>query len=74
MDRAHRKKTRGRANRTPARAEYDRAYVRLKQRKLRGKISVDEWNAAVAKTQDLMAQSERGELTDEELTQRLKEL
>lgn len=39
-----------------------------------GKISKDEWNAAVAKAQELVAQSERGELTDEELKRKLKEL
>ncbi len=71
---AHNKETQGRANRTPAQREYDRAYNRLKVRKQRGKISVDEWNAAVAQAQDLVAQSERGELTDEELQQKLKEL
>lgn len=71
---AHRKEAQGRANRTPAKVEYDKAYLRLKQRKLRGKISVDEWNAAVARAQELLAQSERGELTDEELTRKLKEL
>ncbi len=71
---AHRKEAQGRANRTPARAEYDRAYIRLKQRKLRGKISVDEWNTAVAKAQGLLEQSEQGKLTDEDLIQKLKEL
>ena len=40
----------------------------------RGKISVDEWNTAVAKAQELLDQSEQGKLTDEELTQKLKEL
>ena len=38
------------------------------------KISAGEWNAAVATAQDLVAQSERGELTDEELKRRLAEL
>lgn len=71
---AHRKEAQGRANRSPARGEYDKAYLRLKQRKLRGKISVDEWNAAVAKAQKLLEQSERGELTDEELRQQMYEL
>lgn len=71
---AHRKEAQGRANRPPARVEYDRAYIRLKQRKLRGKISVDEWNTAVAKAQELLEQSEQGKLTDEELVQKLKEL
>ena len=46
----------------------------MKTRKQRGKISTGEWNAAVAAAQDLVAQSERGELTDEELKRRLAEL
>ncbi len=44
---AHRKEARSRANRTPAEVEYSRTYNRLKQRKNRKKISVDEWNTAV---------------------------
>ena len=71
---AHRKEAQGRANRSPAKVEYDRTYNRLKTRKQREKISVDEWNTAVAKAQELVAQSERGELTDEELTRKLKDL
>ncbi len=71
---AHRKEAQGKENRTPAQKEYDRTYNRLKVRKQRGKISADEWNAAVAKAQELVAQSERGELTDEMLKQRLEEL
>lgn len=71
---AHRKEAQGKENRTPAQKEYDRAYNRLKTRKQRGKISTDEWNAAVAAAQDLVARSERGELTDEELKRRLAEL
>ncbi len=54
-------------NRTPAQVEYDRTYNRLKQRKNRKKISIDEWNIAVAKAQELMEQAGRGELTDTEL-------
>ena len=49
-------------------------YNRLKVRKQRGKISRDEWNAAIAEAQELAVQSERGELTDEELKQKLGEL
>ena len=71
---AHRKEMREKGNRTPARVEYDRTYNRLKVRKQRKKISSDEWNAAVAKAQELVAQSGRGELTDEELKQKLDEL
>ena len=70
---AHRKEALGKANRTPARKEYDRTYNRLKVRKQRGKISVDEWNAAVARAQELLESSERGELTDEELRRRFEE-
>lgn len=71
---AHRKEAQGRTNRTPTQKEYAKTYNRLKGRKQRGKISIDEWNAAVARAQELVAQSDRGELTDEELAQRLGEL
>ena len=71
---AHRKESTGKENRTPTQKEYDRTYNRLKARKQRGKISIDEWNAAVAKAQELVAQSERGELTDEELKRELERL
>ena len=71
---AHRKEAQGKENRTPAQKEYDRAYNRLKTRKQRGKISTGEWNAAVAEAQELVARSERGELTDEELKRRLAKL
>lgn len=71
---AHRKETKGKANHTPAQKEYGKAYNRLKARKQRGKISEDEWNAAVAKAQELVDRSEREELMDEELIRRLKEL
>ena len=62
---AHRKEAHG--NCTPAQKEYRKVYNRLKARKQRGKISEDEWNTAVARAQELVAQSERGELSDEEL-------
>lgn len=71
---AHRKEAQGKANRTPAQKEYDRTYNRLKVRKQRKKITTDEWNIAVAKAQELVAQSERGKLTDEELKQGLADL
>ncbi|MEY8261751.1 DUF6076 domain-containing protein [Oscillospiraceae bacterium 50-60] len=71
---AHRKETQGKANHTPAQKEYGKAYNRLKARKQRGKISEDEWNDAVAKAQELVAQSERGKLSDEKLKQLLAEL
>ena len=48
--------------------------VRLIQKSGYIKPGKDEWNAAVAKAQELVAQSERGELTDEELKNKLAEL
>ena len=71
---AHRKESRNKEEYTPAQKEYQRTYNRLKVRKQRKKISEDEWNATVAQAQDLVAQSERGELTDDELVQRLRAL
>lgn len=71
---AHRKAAQGKANRTPARVEYDRTYNRLKQRKNRKKISVSAWNAAVAQAERLLEQAERGELTDMELKNKLEDL
>lgn len=59
---------------SPAGVEYRRTYNRLRARKQRGKISREEWNAAVAKAQELVTQSERGELSDEELKGLLEEL
>ena len=59
---------------SPAGVEYRKVYNRLKARKQRGKISEGEWNDAVAKAQELVAQSERGELTDENLKRLLAEL
>ena len=71
---AHRKEAQGKANRTPAQKEYDRTYNRLKVRKQRGKISTDEWNITVTRTRESVTRSERGELTDEMLKQKLGEL
>ena len=67
---AHRKETQNQAGETPERKEYRRTYNRLKQKKLRGKISADEWNAAVAQAQELLSQTEREELGEEELKQK----
>ncbi len=71
---AHKKEAQERATATPAQKEYAKAYNRLKARKQRGKISVDDWNAAVAKAQDLKDLTERGELSDEELRRQLAAL
>lgn len=70
---AHRKEAQGKANRTPAQVEYDRTYNRLKQRKNRRKISVEEWNAAVAEAMKVLEQAERGAFDDEEMRKRFAE-
>ena len=64
---AHRKAAR---DRSPADVEYQKVYNRLKARKQRGKISADEWNAAVARAQRVLDMAERGELSDEETRRR----
>lgn len=75
---AHRKEARKNqernASRTPAEKGYDRTYNRLKQRKNRKKMSVDDWNMAVARAGDLLDQSRRGELTDDEVSRLLDAL
>ena len=54
--------------------EYDRTYNRLKQKKNRKKISVDEWNLAVAEAMRILEQSESGQLTDDEMRAKFKAL
>lgn len=71
---AHRKAEREKASGTPAQQEYRRAYDRLKMRKARHKISVDEWNEKVALAQELRDEAEQGELTDLELCDKLSAL
>ena len=71
---AHKKEAQERVAATPAQKEYAKAYNRLKARKQRGKITVDEWNTAVVKAQDLKDQADRGELSDEELRRQLAAL
>lgn len=66
------KKAQGKANRRPACVEYDRTYNRLKQRKVRGKISVDEWDAAVVKAMQLLEQVKHGELADDKAKERFR--
>ena len=70
---AHHKEAQGKANRSPARVEYDHTYNRLKPRKVRGKIGADEWNAAVAKAMQVLERAERGEHTDDEMRERFRE-
>ena len=42
-------------------------YNRLKQQRYWGKVSADEWNAAVAEAQEMKVRAERGDLSDEEM-------
>lgn len=51
------------------RKEYQKVYNRLRGRKNRGVISVDEWNRQVAQAQGLKAQAIAGEIADAELKQ-----
>lgn len=71
---AHKKEAQERVTATPAQKEYAKAYNRLKARKQRGKITVDEWNTAVIRAQDLKDQADRGKLSDEELRRQLAAL
>jgi hypothetical protein len=59
----HRKRS-GHVGRTPIQAAYEKAYTRLKTRKSRGKISVAEWNDAVARAQDVKAAVEGGAMSE----------
>ena len=52
---------------SPAGVEYRKVYNRLKARKQRGKISRDEWNAALSQVQEVLDLAEQGKLTDEEM-------
>jgi len=54
-------------HKTPVQKEYDRVYNRLKQQRYRGKVSADEWNAAVAQAQEMKSRAMRGELSDEDM-------
>ena len=56
---AHNKQA-DRDSKTPVKIEYENTYNRLKKRKARGKISTDEWNALVAKAQEIREQAHRG--------------
>ena len=49
------------------RREYSKLYNRLKQRKNRGTLSIDEWNQQIAVAQDIKDQALRGEIGEAEL-------
>ncbi|MCK9341725.1 MAG: DUF6076 domain-containing protein [Synergistaceae bacterium] len=63
---AHKKEARM-EGKTPARLEYDKVYNRLKTRRARGKLSVDEWNAAVALALEYKDKAEEGKISDSQL-------
>jgi hypothetical protein len=63
---AHKKQA-GKEGKTPARLEYDRVYNKFKTRHARGKLSDDEWNAAVALALEYKDKAEAGKITDLEL-------
>lgn len=54
------------------RKEYQKVYNRLRGRKNRGIISMDEWNRQVAAAQELKAQALTGKVSDEELQRRFE--
>ena len=70
---AHNKQA-DRDSKTPVQIEYENTYNRLKKRKARGKISTDEWNALVARAQDIREQAQRGGLSDFEMKKMFEEI
>ena len=70
---AHNKQA-DRDGKTPVQIEYENTYNRLKKRKARGKISTDEWNALVARAQEIREQAQRGFLSDFEMKEKLAKL
>ena len=69
---AHIKEIQKKEKRTPAQQEYDKVYNRLKTRKNRGKISIDDWNRQVTQAITYMEQNMRGELSDFEYVEIMK--
>jgi hypothetical protein len=63
---AHKKQA-SKEGKTPARQEYDKVYNRLKTRHARGKLSDDEWNAAIVLALEHKDKAEVGKITDSEL-------
>ena len=56
------------------RKEYQKVYNRLRGRKNRGIISVDEWNRQVAQIQEWKAQAIAGEISDPDLKRQFDEV
>ena len=55
------------------RREYSKLYNRLKQRKNRGRLSVDEWNRLIGQAQDIKEQAIHGEMNEAELKKQFSE-
>lgn len=63
---AHRKE-KAKSNSQPILKEYSRVYNRIKARKRKGKITVEEWNKQVAYIQEIKEAALRGKYTDEQV-------
>ncbi len=70
---AHEREKQKKKNETATR-EYSRIYNRLKARKRRGQITVDEWNRQVAQAQELKDAFTARQMTKEEYVKKLNEL
>lgn len=70
---AHEREKEKQKTETAAR-EYSRTYNRLKARKRRGRLSVDEWNRQVAQAQELKDAFTARQMTKEEYVKKLNEL
>ena len=70
---AHEREKEKQKTETAAR-EYNRTYNRLKARKRRGRITVDEWNRQVARAQELKDAFTARQMTKEAYVKKLNEL
>lgn len=70
---AHKKEA-SKEGKPPYILEYNKVYNRLKQRKRNGKISADEWNALVARAQDIRDKAAQGKLSDDEVIRLFQEM
>lgn len=57
-----------------SRKEYQKVYNRLRGRKNRGIISIDEWNRQVAEAQEVKAQALAGNIDDAELKRQFERM
>ena len=64
---AHKKEAQALSGATPVQKEYRKVYNRLKVRKNRGKLTVNEWNSAVTQALEYKDKAEAGKISDTEL-------